>query len=166
MIIRLAQEEDIPRIMQLVKKVVPVMRASGNYQWGDDYPNPEVFKADISINQLWLCEIDEQIAGISAITTDQDPEYADAGWDITETAIVTHRLAVDPDYQGMGVAKALMQQAEKVAAQSEIKILRVDTNSENMATLKLFPKIGYEFCGEISLAKRPGLKFYCYQKLL
>jgi len=142
------------------------MRASGNFQWGDDYPNPEVFAKDIAIGQLWLSELAGSIVGISAITMDQDPEYADAGWDITEKAIVTHRLAVDPDCQGKGIAKALMAQAEQVAKDRGITILRVDTNSENMATRALFPKLGYEFSGEIGLAKRPGLRFHCFQKLL
>lgn len=164
--IRLAHTEDISAIMHLVKKVVPLMRATGNFQWGDDYPNPEVFEKDIAIGQLWVAELDGKIGGVSAITTDQDPEYADAGWDITEEAIVTHRLAVDPDLQGKGIAKALMQQAEIVANTRGITILRVDTNTENKATNALFPKLGYDFSGEISLAKRPGLRFYCYQKLL
>lgn len=107
--------EDIPKIMQLVSKVVPLMQAAGNFQWGDDYPNPEVFAKDISIGQLWVSEIADSVVGVSAITTDQDPEYSDAGWDINEKAIVTHRLAVDPDSQGMGIARALMEQAEIVA---------------------------------------------------
>lgn len=166
MTIRLAVTEDIPPIMQLVRKVVPLMRATGNFQWGDDYPNPEVFANDITIGQLWVAELENKIVGISAITTDQDPEYADAGWDTTEKAIVTHRLAVDPDCQGKGIAKALMNQAEQVAKDSDISILRVDTNSKNMATQALFPKLGYQFSGEIGLAKRPGLRFFCYQKLL
>jgi len=166
MIIRLAGAADVKSIMQLVKKVVPLMRAAGNFQWGDDYPNPEVFLKDIEINQLWVCQIEDDIVGVSAITTDQDPEYADAGWNIKEKAIVTHRLAVDPDKQGLGIAKALMNQAEQVANTSGIKILRVDTNSQNLATRALFPKLGYQFSGEIGLAKRPGLRFYCYQKLL
>lgn len=164
--LRLAVTEDIPFIMLLVRKVVPLMRAAGNFQWGDDYPNPEIFAKDIAIGQLWIAELEDKIVGISAITTDQDPEYADAGWDITEKAIVTHRLAVDPDCQGKGIARALMNQAEEVAKYSGISILRVDTNSKNMATQALFPKLGYQFSGEISLAKRPGLRFFCYEKLL
>ncbi|SDE30341.1 GNAT family N-acetyltransferase [Pedobacter soli] len=166
MTIRLAEMADIVNIMQLVRKVVPLMQAAGNFQWGNDYPNPEVFTQDIALAQLWVAEIDQQIVGVSAITTDQDPEYTDAGWDITEKAIVTHRLAVDPDLQGKGIARALMQQAETVAQSRNISILRVDTNSENKATQALFPKLGYTFSGEITLAKRPGLRFFCYQKLL
>ncbi|MEE1884121.1 GNAT family N-acetyltransferase [Pedobacter flavus] len=166
MVIRLATLNDISGIMDLVKCVVPLMQASGNFQWDEDYPNPEVFSNDISLNQLWVVEIDGIISGVSAITKDQDPEYADVGWDITESAIVTHRLAVNPAFQGRGIAKALMQQAEHVAKEQNIIKLRVDTNTKNVATQALFPKLGYLLSGEISLAKRPGLRFYCYEKIL
>lgn len=162
--IRPAKTNDISAIMQLVAKVVPLMQAAGNFQWGADYPNPEVFGNDIALGQLWVADLDGKIGGVTAITTDQDPEYTDAGWDITETAIVTHRLAVDPDLHGMGIAKALMNQAEEVAITRGITILRIDTNSENQATQNLFPKLGYTYSGEIGLAKRPGLRFFCYEK--
>lgn len=164
--IRLALLSDIPQIMQLVKEVVPVMRASGNLQWDDKYPNPQVFEQDIQDGQLWIAEIDGEIAGVSAITTEQYPEYAQVGLDINEEAIVTHRLAVNPRFQGRGIAAALMQQAEDVAIARNIPLLRVDTNSQNQATQKLFPKVGYEYKGEITLQFRPGLKFVCFEKRL
>lgn len=166
MVIRQATLHDISPIMQLVKAVVPIMNAAGNWQWDDTYPNPAAFEKDISLNQLWLVDIAGDIAGIAAITTDQDAEYAQVGWDLNETAIVTHRLAVSPDHQGKGIALALMEQAEKVAVDRHIKVLRVDTNSRNEATQRLFPKLGYRYAGEIDLAFRPGLRFYCYEKRL
>lgn len=166
MVIRQATLNDISAIMELVKAVVPLMNAAGNWQWDDTYPNPAVFEKDISLNQLWLAELAGAIAGIAAITTDQDAEYAQVGWDLHETAIVTHRLAVSPDHQGKGIALALMEQAEKVAINRHISVLRVDTNSRNEATQKLFPKLGYSYAGEIDLAFRPGLRFYCYEKRL
>lgn len=164
--IRLAVLKDIPKIMQLVRDVVPLMNASGNMQWDVVYPNPEKFTDDIVGDKLWVVEVNEVIAGVSAITTDQDPEYAQVGWDLSETAIVTHRLAVSPNYRGFGIAIALLQQAEKEAVRRGIKTLRVDTNSNNPATQKLFPKLGYVFAGEIGLSYRPGLRFYCYEKRL
>jgi hypothetical protein len=44
--------------------------------------------------------------------------------------------------------------------------LRVDTNAQNAATQRLFPKLGYQFAGEIGLEFRPGLRFFCYEKRL
>jgi ribosomal protein S18 acetylase RimI-like enzyme len=166
MIIRPATLPDIPQIMKLVAEVVPLMNASGNFQWDSTYPNAAVFEKDISLNQLWIADVEGPIAGIAAITTDQEGEYANVGMDVREQAIVTHRLAVSPHYQGKGIAAALLIQAEKEAIKRDIHILRVDTNSKNQATQRLFPKLGYKLMGEISLSFRPGLSFYCYEKRL
>lgn len=152
--------------MALVRRVVPLMRAAGNLQWDEAYPNPEVFRRDVEQGQLWLAEIDGVLAGISAITHDQEPEYAQVGWDLAEAAIVVHRLAVDPGFRGQGVAFALMEQAERNARDEGVGVLRVDTNTQNEATGRLFPKLGYTLSGEIGLSFRPGLRFLCFEKRL
>jgi len=164
--IRLANLTDIPDIMRVINAVVPGMLAAGNFQWDSSYPNPKVFETDIALNQLWVAVIDGEIAGVTAITTDQSPEYADVGWDINETAIVTHRLAVHPKFTGRGIAVALLIQAEHEAVKHHISVLRIDTNTKNQATQALFPKLGYVYAGEIGLAFRPGLRFFCYEKRL
>lgn len=166
MMIRLATETDLPALLRLISRVVPVMRASGNLQWDAAYPNGEVFLEDIRRQQLWVAEADGQIAGVAALTTDQDAEYAQLGWDLSEEAIVTHRLAVDPGFQGRGIARALLQQAETVAEERGIEVLRVDTNTENRATQQLFPRLGYQLAGELTLDFRPGLRFLGYEKRL
>ncbi|MBD2723191.1 GNAT family N-acetyltransferase [Hymenobacter armeniacus] len=155
---------DVPAILALVRRVVPLMNASGNFQWSADYPNEAVFTADVERNHLWVAELNGAVVGVAALTQNQDAEYAQADWDVTEPALVTHRLAVAPAAQGQGVALALMAEAEKQAAAQGLRVLRVDTNSENAATQRLFPKLGYRFAGEISLAFRPGLRFFCYEK--
>jgi ribosomal protein S18 acetylase RimI-like enzyme len=80
--------------------------------------------------------------------------------------VIIHRLAVDPALRQSGVGRALMQQAEEVAKERKVFVLRVDTNTENEATQRLFPKLGYRLAGEISLAIRPGQRFLCYEKRL
>ena len=158
--------DDIPAILALVRLVVPLMQASGNHQWDDKYPNAEVFSRDAALGQLWVAEEAGQVLAVAAITTDQEPEYAAVGWDLTETAIVVHRLAVAPAAQGRGLALALMEQAEAEARRRGIGVLRVDTNVANPATQALFPKLGYTLAGEIGLGFRPGLRFRCYEKRL
>jgi GNAT superfamily N-acetyltransferase len=164
--VRLGKLEDVDAVMELVRRVVPLMRASGNLQWDDKYPNAAVLERDVELAQLWVAEIDGEIAGVAAITTDQEPEYARVGWDISEPAIVVHRVAVDPVFRGKGIAAALMLQAEAVARSRDISVLRVDTNTQNEATQKLFPKLGYTFAGETELGFRAGLRFLCYEKRL
>ena len=164
--IRLAIREDLPALMALMRRVVPLMRAMGNLQWDENYPSEAVFQRDIDQRQLWLADVETSIAGVAAVTTDQEPDYAQVGWDINEPAVVVHRLAVEPEFRGTGIARALMQKAEEVAAERGIPVLRVDTNTQNEATQRLFPKLGYRLAGEISLQIRPGLRFFCYEKRL
>jgi len=166
MLIRPATTADLPALMQLLKRVVPLMRETGNLQWDDDYPNEAVFLNDIDRSQLWVADVNGSIAGVAAVTEDQDPEYAQAGLDITQRAIVVHRLAVDAHFRGQGIAAALLAQAEAVARQRGIAFLRIDTNTENQVTQKLFPKMGYVYAGEITLDFRPGLRFVAYEKRL
>ena len=166
MIIRRATTSDVPSIMQVIHDVVPGMCESGNYQWDHTYPNAAVFEEDIALDQLWVADLDGEIAGVAAITTEQYPEYASVGLDINETAIVVHRLAVSPRYRGKGIAAALMQEAEAEARRRDIKTLRIDTNTANQATQQLFPKMGYRFVGEMGLDFRPALRFLCYEKRL
>jgi GNAT superfamily N-acetyltransferase len=164
--VRPGQGEDVAGIMALLGRVVPLMRAAGNLQWDEGYPDPAAFERDAALGQLWVAESGGELAGVAAITTDQEPEYAQVGWDLAETAVVVHRLAVDPAFRGQGVAAALMGQAEAVARSRGIAVLRVDTNTRNEATQHLFPKLGYALAGEIGLGFRPGLRFLCYQKRL
>jgi ribosomal protein S18 acetylase RimI-like enzyme len=164
--IRLATRQDLTALMALVRRVVLLMRSTGNLQWDENYPNEAVFERDIDLRQLWIAEIGADIAGIAAITMDQEPDYAQVGWDITEPAMVVHRLAVDPAFRGAGVASSLMQTAERIAVDRAISVVRVDTNTQNAATQRLFPKLGYQLAGEINLQFRPGLRFFCYEKRL
>lgn len=166
MIIRPATTLDLPALMTLIRRIVPLMRDVGNFQWDDQYPNETVFGQDIANGQLWVADIDGQLAGVAAITEDQEPEYEQVGFDISQRAIVTHRLAVDPAFRGQGVAVALLAQAEQLALERGITLLRIDTNSENQVTQQLFPKMGYRYAGEITLGFRPGLRFLAYEKQL
>jgi ribosomal protein S18 acetylase RimI-like enzyme len=164
--IRLATQYDLPALMALVRRAVPLMLATGNRQWDEGYPNESVFERDIALRQLWVAEAEDSIAGVAALTVDQEPEYAQADWDMNAKALVVHRLAVDPAFRGAGVASALMQKAEEVAAEQRFAVVRVDTNTKNAATQRLFPKLGYRLAGEIGLGMRPGLRFFCYEKVI
>ena len=164
--VRLATLEDIAGIMHFIRALIPTLHAGGNLQWDDKYPNPQVFAEDIAAAQLWVMSTDDAIAGVIAVTTEQYPEYVQTGWDITDPAIVVHRLAVNLDFQRKGIAAALLNHAETVARSRNLARILADTNSHNQAMQHLLPKLGYTFSGEITLDFRPGMTFLCYEKHL
>lgn len=164
--IRLAVQEDIAAVIELLRRIVPSMRAAGNLQWDERYPGAAVFEHDVEQKQLWVAEIDGVLAGMIAVTTGQEPDYGHAGWDVEEAGVMLHRLAVDPEFRGAGVAAALMKKAEEVAVEHGVTAVRTDTSAENKAAQKLFLKLGYVAMGEIGLSFRPGLRVICYEKRL
>jgi ribosomal protein S18 acetylase RimI-like enzyme len=164
--IRLAVREDVAAVIELLRRVVPSMRAVGNLQWDENYPTAAVFEHDVEQRQLWVAEIDDALAGMIAVTTGQEPEYGHAGWNAEESGVMVHRLAVDPEFRRAGVAVALMQKAEEVAVERGIPAVRTDTSRENEAAQRLLLKLGYVETGEIKLSFRPGLRVLCYEKRL
>lgn len=164
--IRLTTTDDLPSIMEVVHLVVPIMQAAGNFQWSDTYPIESDFEKDISRGVSYVAATAVgKILGVCAITKDQGQDYA-AVWNISEEAIVPHRLAVHPDSQGQGVAKAFMAYAEQLARENSIRSVRVDTNKMNEVTNAIFPKLGYSYVGEITLTGREGQLFNCYEKFV
>ncbi|PRP87336.1 N-acetyltransferase GCN5 [Planoprotostelium fungivorum] len=146
MSIRLSTEEDIPGVMALVKSVVPLMNASGNFQWTEAYPTEEIPRR-CEPRHLWVSTEHGVILGCACIVPRAfEADYKFADWDISQPYVVVHRLAVSPAARGKGLTVALL------------------THAENKPTLQLFPKLGYRFAGEIELDYRPGLRFVCYEK--
>ena len=164
--LRLATYDDVSGIMEMVKALIPILHAAGNLQWDERYPNPQVFEQDIALGHLWVATIEEKIAGVVATTMEQYPEYVQAGWDITDPALVVHRLAVSPEFQGKGIAAALLRHTEAVALSLNLRRVLADTNSQNQIMRHLLPKLGYVFSGEITLEFRPGMCFLCYERIL
>ena len=168
MLVRQGRIKEAVPVMELVRRAVPLMRANGNLQWDAQYPNAAVFERDVEKAQLWMAKEEQgQILGFAAITTDQEPEDAEVGWDTSELAVVVHRLAVDPSFQGERHRHGLDASGRGSWQEGvESGILRVDTNTQNEATQRLFPKLGYSLAGDGGLGFRPGLRFCCYEKRL
>lgn len=58
------------------------------------------------------------------------------------------RLAVDPDFQGRGLAYALGQDVKRYAAKYAMQRVTVNTQTTNLASLGLYKKMGFEYTGD------------------
>eukprot|EP01031_Cornospumella_fuschlensis_P016615 gene16615-20306_t len=84
--IRKASETDLDGIMSIVHDAIPILHASGNYQWDENYPQDIHFRKDIELGELYVAVHVEtgDLAGVGAITTDQPDDFMEAGVDVTE----------------------------------------------------------------------------------
>lgn len=167
--IRKARLEDLSIIMQIVKEVIPLMHASGNTQWGEDYPTEEVFREDILAETLYLSEGNDEgkhiIEGFICINQDESEEYIPLKWQADSKAVVLHRMAVSPRSRGQGVASGLIAFAEEVAAKESISWIKTDTNEANTIMKAILEKRGYQYVGQVYY-RIPGTPYNCYEKKL
>ncbi len=139
---------DIPPIMALIRAAVKAMNDGGLHQWNEEYPNQEIITDDINAHSLFKITTDGKIAGVVALNHQYFPEYNALTWDDSEGKfLMVHRLCVDPEYQGKGLAKALMQFAEEYALKNGYTSIRLDTSVSNKAALGLYDGTGYRRAG-------------------
>lgn len=174
--IRLGRKEDLDQIMEIVRVVTIRMTEEGNRQWNHLYPLRQDFERDIAQNSLFVAcktEKDDVVLGMVAVCTEQPVEYGDLpNWDCSVQALVPHRLAVSPNHQSQGVARALLEYVESLAREKNYPCVRIDTNDQNKAMQHILEKkLGYSFIGTIQFRSFApevyGNQFFqCYQKWL
>lgn len=139
---------------------------NGLFQWNEQYPTMDLVEKDLENQSLYCKLINGDVAGVITLDQNQSPEYAEVDWQINGGNIgVIHRMAVSPHFQGHGVAKELMDFAEKKAIDDGINIIRLDAYSINDRAVNIYKNLGYTICGEIFFPIRE-MPFYCFEKRL
>ncbi len=156
--------KDLPELSAMVARCIARMRANGIEQWDEIYPNETVLKSDIEQGTIFVCRVGEGLGGCIVLNQEQDPTYAAVSWMYKgEQVGVIHRLMIDPDHQGQGLAKALMLYAEKRAVERGWKAIRLDTFTKNPMALALYVRLGYRQAGLVDLRKG---RFVVFEKCL
>jgi len=98
----------------------------------------------------------------------RDPEYVEINWSTNDSDrnIVVHRLAVSPHHQGKGIARKIMDFAERWAAENNFDAIRLDTFSQNPRNQKFYKNRGYTELGSVYLSYKKEHPYFCYELLL
>lgn len=159
-----ARPDQLDALDALLVACIAQMREQGIDQWDDVHPTRQIAAADLEQRQLFVATLEGQLAGSMVLNTFQDPEYAALEWKHRDgPALVVHRLMVDPVQRGRGVALALMNFAEGLAAERGHGSIRLDAFSHNPRALELYTRLGYRRAGEITLCKG---RFHCFEKAI
>lgn len=162
--IRSAKEIDIPHILEITDACAIAMRQRNIFQWDGNYPNADVFLADLRRNELWVLESQDLILGSVVISSVMDVEYNSVYWNRTDAkALYVHRLAVHPDFQRRGWAGKLMDFAENQGRNYGYNVIRLDTFSRNPGNQRFYENRGYQRCGVVFFPNQSAYPFYCYE---
>lgn len=165
--IRLAKKHEIGQILELTAACAMHMISLGIYQWNAHYPSKEAFLEDIKRKECYLLFKDQELVGCITISTLKDEVYQPVKW-LTQDKkhYYIHRLGVHPDYQGQGLARALMDFVEQMAKINNITSIRLDTFSQNPRNQKFYQARGYQRLGNVFFPKQSEHPFFCYELVL
>jgi len=148
----------------ILSRVVQHLISNGIDQWDEKYPNAEILLRDLESQWAYGLFCDSQLAGYVVLNEFQDKEYAEIPWKYTSGSQLTiHRLFIDPQYQGRGLAQKMLAFAETFGKEHGYFSIRLDAFPGNTAAIKLYEKNNYEMRGSVRFRKG---EFYCYEKLL
>lgn len=151
-------------IMELMSQAKAYMRSLGSSQWGDDYPSAAHIEGDISRGEGYVMEDSAGVTAYMAITFNGEPAYDTLPTHPATPYATTHRLAVADRNKGRGVAFAFMLEAQKIALKAGVRLLRADTNFDNVRMLHIFDKLAMKYAGEVTYPH--GGKRLAYEKVL
>lgn len=163
--LRQANSEDVSIIWSIFQQAIEKRKLEGSSQWQNGYPNEKVISDDIGNGYGYVAALDGIIIGYIAIIFDGEPAYniIDGTWISDLPFAVLHRLAVKQDTDIRGIGSAVMLAVEKIVKSNNFSAIRVDTNYDNVAMLRVFKKLGYQYCGKVTL---PGGEREAFEKIV
>jgi ribosomal protein S18 acetylase RimI-like enzyme len=162
-----AVEADVNNIMKILNKAQAYFKQQNINQWQDNYPNFETVINDINNENGYVLVEDNNVIGTVVFTFGGEKNYEviyNGKWINNDKYAVIHRMAVDSNYKGMGLASIIIRNIEEICLDNEICSIRIDTHIENTSMRKMLLKNGFEYCGIIYLEDQS--KRVAYEKTL
>ena len=141
---RLAVEQDIDFVCNLIRAAIEEMERNNIHQWDDIYPSREDFLSDIAAEQLHVGTEGDKIAVVFTVNKETDDQYRNGAWKYPDSDYrVIHRLCVNPAFQNRGVAGQTLNHIENNLRHAGVETIRLDVFTENPFALSLYRKNGY-----------------------
>lgn len=163
--LRKAEMEDRNEIWAIIQQSIERRKQDGSTQWQNGYPNMGTVESDIAKGFAYVLTVDGEIAVYAALILNDEPAYStiEGAWLSDGEFVVVHRVAVDGKFAGQGMVKKLFDHIEDFTKSHGIQSIKVDTNYDNIAMLKILESKGYSYCGEVLLAD--GMR-KAYEKII
>lgn len=167
MAFKLATKENVSIIMTIIQEAQAYLKAQGIDQWQNNYPNIETINKDIENNNGYVLWRNNIIVGTVALIFGNDQTYHsiyNGKWLTEDKYAVIHRIAVNPDYHGLGLGSEMIKHIQVMCKNKGINSIRIDTHKKNKSMQNVLSKNGFVYCGIIYL--EDGNERMAFEKLL
>ncbi len=102
----------------------------------------EQILSDIRTKRVYLCEVDGEVAGAVRFEV------------LRDGIAYLSRLAVDPEYQSLGVGGLLLEKVRRECMELGVRAIALHTASRMRSTVAFYLKNGYSVEARISMGKQ------------
>lgn len=163
--LRPANERDAPVIWDILQGAIEQRRLEGSDQWQNGYPSEETVRGDLAAKAAYVLTENDAVVAYAAVILDGEPAYdaIDGKWLTDGRYATVHRVARASSVKSRGIAIALFELVEALCIELGLPSIRLDTNFDNLAMLRILENLSYRYCGEISYEGAPRK---AYEKVL
>lgn len=146
--VRLATQDEFQEIQAFYWQIIDLMK---NYEyeikWKKGvYPSDEMIQTSIRRRELYVLELDKEIAGAMILNHEGNESYEQCHWSVSadeDHILVIHALGIHPVYQGMGYGRVLVDEAIRIAKEQKQAALRLDVLEGNTPAEDLYRNAGF-----------------------
>lgn len=172
-IIRPATSADAAAVYDIYRQVIEHEAQTHSYtRWQlGVYPTQQTVAAALAAQDLYVLEVEGQIAAAARLNQEQVPIYGQCPWQYPaapEEVLVIHTLAVSPAYAGRGLGRRFITFYESQAKAMGCPVLRLDTSQTNLPARSLYKSLGFREAAilECNFNGMPGTQLVCLEKHL
>jgi GNAT superfamily N-acetyltransferase len=147
--VRRCQARDAAAVASLLDEATVWVGQRGHEQWPLPFPRAEIAAA-IERGEVYVAELDGDVAATVTLLWD-DPTY----WgERPADAAYVHKLAVSRACAGQRIGEAIVEWADRTAADAGREFLRLDCLRDNPGIRTYYERLGFQHRGDLLINGR------------
>jgi len=164
--IKQAKSTDLVEILYLLKVCISDMNAKGLRHWNSAFPGNDQIRKDLREGSIYLAKDKGVCKGMVTLNDTEPEEYREMNFHSADAKpLFLHRMAVHPVWQGKGIARFMVDFAQKMAREKGFTCIRLDTYQSSEDARHLCKKLSFKEIGSFQ-ANYQRIPYICYEKEL
>jgi GNAT superfamily N-acetyltransferase len=161
-----AKPTDLIEILFLLRVCILDMNAKGHKHWNSSFPGAEMIQTDLKNGAIFVAKEKGVCKGMVTLNEHEPDDYKelDFGKD-NRRPLFLQNMAVHPRWQGLGIAKLLVNFAQQYAKDMGYDCIRLDVFKPSEGARKLYEKQLFKEIASFHSSYQK-IPFVCYEKQL
>ncbi len=159
-----AKPTDLIEILYLLKICILDMNAKGMKHWNSAYPGADTIQKDLDAGSIYLVKEKGVCKGMVTLNANEPEDYSQLNLPSkNRKPLYLQHMAVHPRWQGMGIAKLMIEFSQKLAEEKGFDCIRLDVFKPSDHVRQLYEKQSFKEIASFQTTYQK-IPFVCYEK--